>query len=148
MMMMTMMMIMRKMIMMMMTCRARPCCSHMLIALKTHTQQQLGVSLLRRRSHHVRRGLGKSETQWNQEAEIGKAGFLAVGRACRAIIWPTPVFKERFLRSHAFSAKGTSVSAFAMPTVLPRMSFVVNVYMFFLTFNCNLPLPSFPSFHV
>ena len=58
----------------------------------------------------------KNEVGWTGKPEMRKAGFLAVGEACKAIFWRTPGLKEGTFESSKVSSEGTLISASTIPS--------------------------------
>ena len=64
---------------------------------------------------YIVRELGENEVKLPGMAELRNTEFLTVVKACKAILWPTPGFKERTFDSPGFSAEGTLMSVSAVP---------------------------------
>ena len=80
-------------------------------------------------SYKVGRRFGKNEGEWIGKVEIRtRKKFLAVGKACTAIFWPTPGFKIKPQKenschcvSSGFSTEGTLIYASVVPVVVPHI---------------------------
>ena len=85
-------------------------------------------------SLQVWRGLKKEEKkdELTKKAEKGKGQFLSAGRACKAMLWPTPASEVEAIGSFVFSAQRTFfISLF--------VGFCLLFSLFFLYYWQSLP---------